>query len=99
MKLEEIPYMIHAVIESVIKKIDNCKINPENIPCGFSMSKMWAIDNIENKYSLYRRKGHMKKLYKSLRKYTKKYNWFWNKMSLLTKKELVVIIKMQWNVS
>ena len=56
MKLEEILYMIYTVIESVIKKIDNCKINPENIPCGFSMSKMLVIDNVENKYSLYRRK-------------------------------------------
>lgn len=56
MKLEEILYMIYTVIESVIKKIDNCKINPEKIPCGFSMSKMLVIDNVENKYSLYRRK-------------------------------------------
>lgn len=48
--------MIYTVIESVIKKIDNCKINPENIPCGFSMSKMLVIDNVGNKYSLYRRK-------------------------------------------
>lgn len=48
--------MIYTVIESVIKKIDNCKINPENIPCGFSMSKMLVIDNVGNKYSLCRRK-------------------------------------------
>ena len=47
MKSDKIPYIIHADIESLIKKIDGCDNNPENsstinigehIPCKYSMS-------------------------------------------------------------
>ena len=46
MKSDKMPYIIHADIESLIKKIDGCANNPENssttkigehIPCGYSM--------------------------------------------------------------
>ena len=68
------PYIIYADIESLIKKIDKCANNPENssttkivehIPCGYSMSTMWALDNIENKHTLYRGEDSMKKFYES----------------------------------
>ena len=58
-------YIIYAGIESLIKKIDGCVDNPEkssttkldeHIPCGYSMSTMWAFDNIENKRTLCRGK-------------------------------------------
>ena len=59
MKLNKIPYIIYANIESLIKKIDGCGNNSENssttkidehIPCGYSMSTIWAFNNIENKH-------------------------------------------------
>ena len=68
LKLDKMPYIIFADIESLIKKIDECVNNPENslitkigyyIPCGYSMSTIWAFDYIENKHTLYRGKGCM----------------------------------------
>ena len=70
MKSDKIPYIIYADIESLLKKIDGCANNPElssttkiakHIPCGYSMSTIWAFDEIENKHRLYRRKDCMKK--------------------------------------
>ena len=55
-------YIIYADLEYWIIKIDECAINPEkssiakigeHIPCGYSMSTIWAFDIIENKLSLY----------------------------------------------
>ena len=72
MKSDEIPYIVCADIESLIKKIDNCKDNPnkssttktgKHIPCRYSMSKFWAFDHIENKHRLFCGKDYMKKLY------------------------------------
>ena len=66
-------YFIHA--ESLIKKMDGCANNPENpsttkiaqhIPCGYSMSSIWAFDHIK-KHTLYRGKDCMKKFCTSLR--------------------------------
>ena len=46
MKSDKIPYIISADIESLIKKIDNCKNNPDkssttkignHIPCQYSI--------------------------------------------------------------
>ena len=67
MNSDEMPYIIYEFlikIEFLIKKINRCANNPENsltkidehIPCGYSMSTIWAFNNIENKYTLYRRK-------------------------------------------
>ena len=62
--------IIDANLQSMIKKIDNCKNNPEkssttkigeHIPCGYSMSNIWTFDNTENRYSLYREKDCVKK--------------------------------------
>ena len=61
MKSDKMPYIIYADIESLIRKINGCANNPENssttkigehIPCGYSMSTIWAFDHIENKYTL-----------------------------------------------
>ena len=79
-KSGKIPYIIHADIESLTEKIDGCAHNPEksstseigeHIPCGYSVSTIWAFDHIENKYTLYRAKDCMKKFCKSLRKQAK----------------------------
>ena len=58
----KMPYMIYADLECLIKKIDRCANNPEksstikiseHIPCKYSLSAIWAFDNIENKNTLY----------------------------------------------
>ena len=62
MNSDKIPCIIYADIESLIKKIDGCKNNPENssttkigehIPCGYSRSTIWVFDHIENKHTIY----------------------------------------------
>ena len=69
------PYIICADIESFIRKIDGCANNPvkisQHIPCGYSMSKTWGSDDIENKHALYCWKDFMKKFCSSLRKQEK----------------------------
>ena len=71
MKLDKMPYIIYANIESLIKKIDGWVNNPEkspttkigeHIPCGYSMSIIWAFDNIENKRTLFCGEDCIKKL-------------------------------------
>ena len=63
MKSDKMPYIIYADIECLIKKLDVYANNPERysatktgeyIPCGYSMSTIWAFDHIENKHTLYR---------------------------------------------
>ena len=53
MKSDKMPCIIYADIDSLIKKIDECVTNPESsstaeigehIPCGHSMSTIWAFD-------------------------------------------------------
>ena len=51
MKSNKTPCMIYSVLKSLIKKICNCKNNPEKsstkigeqIPCGYSMSTIWHL--------------------------------------------------------
>ena len=43
----------------------------EHIPCGYSMSTIWAFDHIENKHTLYRGEDCMKKFCTSLREHIK----------------------------
>ena len=98
MKSDKIPYIIYADIESLIMKIDRCANNPQNssttkivehIPCGYSMSTIWAFDNIENKRSLYRGEDCMKNFCESLKEHTKNITDFEKKKMLpLTKEEL-----------
>ena len=60
MKSYQMPYIIYSEFESLIKKIDGCANNPENlwttkigehISCRYSTSTTWAFDNAENKHS------------------------------------------------
>ena len=92
------PYIIYADIESLIRKLYGFANNPgnssttkigEHIPCGYSMSNIWAFDNIENKHTLYRGKDCMKKFCESLSEHTKNITDFEKKKMLtLTKEEL-----------
>ena len=63
MMSDKMLFMIYLDTESLIRKADGCANNPENssatkigehIPCGYSMSAIWAFDHIENKHTLYR---------------------------------------------
>ena len=98
MKLDKIPYIIYANIESLTKKIDGCANNPNNspttkigkhIPCEYSMSTMWTFDHIEKKHSLYHGGDCMKKFCTSLKEHAANViNFEKKKMLPLTKKEL-----------
>ena len=55
MRSDKTPLMIYVDLASLIKEIGNCKNNPENssttkikerISCGYSVSIIWAFDNI-----------------------------------------------------
>ena len=98
MKSDKIPCIIYADIESLIRKIDRCANNPENssttkivehIPSGYSVSTIWAFDNIENKRSLYRGEDCMKNFCESLKEHAKNITDFEKKKMLpLPKEEL-----------
>ena len=69
MKSDKMPYIIYADTESLTKEVDGYVNNPEkssttkfgeHIPCGYLMSTIWALDNIENKHNSYRGKDCMK---------------------------------------
>ena len=73
-------YIIYTDLESLIKKIDGCANNLEKssttkigqyIPCGYSMSTIWAFWHIENRHTLYHGKDCMKKICQSLREHPK----------------------------
>ena len=97
-KSDKMSYIIYADIESLIKKIDGCANNTENssatkigehIPCGYSMSTIWAFDHIENKRTLHCEKYCMKKFGESLREHAKNIIDFEKKKMLpLTEEEL-----------
>ena len=87
-------YIIYADIESLIKKIHDCKINSEHfsirkkhLSCRYSMATIWAIDDIENKHSLYRREYCMKKFCESISKRSKNIIDFEKNVLLLTNKK------------
>ena len=51
-------FIIYAHIESLIRRTNVCQNNSEKssptkvdkyVPCGYSMSKIWIFDGIENK--------------------------------------------------
>ena len=77
-KSDKTPFIIYAVLECIIEKIDGCKNNPENlsarkvskhIPSGFSMSTIFSFRSIKNKYGVYRGKDCMKKFHDFLREH------------------------------
>ena len=68
-KSDEMPYIFNADVESSIKRIDECKNNPEKLsttkigehtPCRYLMCTIWAFDGIENKNNIYRAEDWMK---------------------------------------
>ena len=72
MKSDKMSCIIYANMESLIKKIDECANNSEtpsttkigkHILCAYSMSTIWAFNNIENKLNLYHVDGCMEKFY------------------------------------
>ena len=78
MKSDKMPYILYTDIEFLIKKVDGCANNSEksskigeHIPCGYSMSTIWAFDHTENKHTLYRGKDCIKKFCESLREHAK----------------------------
>ena len=78
-KSDKTPRVIYADLEHLIKKIDS----------GYSMSTIWAFDNIENKHSLYRGEDFMKKFYIPLKEHAAGViNFEKKKMLSLTEKEL-----------
>ena len=91
------PFIIYADLECKIKKIHECKNNPEkssrakvseHIPSDFSMSTISSFRSIENKHDIYRGKGCMKKFCQFLREDTKKIISFRKKnMKLSTKQQ------------
>ena len=88
-------------MESLIKKMDRCANNPENsstrkigehIPCGYSISTIWAFNNIENKHTLYSGEDCMKKFSSSLREHAKNIIHFEKKKNVTVSKRTVKII-------
>ena len=58
----------------------------KHIPLGYSMSTIWAFDDIENKHSLYRGKICMKKFSESLREHAKNVTEFEKKKNFVNEK-------------
>ena len=77
-KLDKTPCIIYADLESLIKKIDECANHPEkssttkvgdHISWEYSISTIWAFDDIENRHSLNCGEDCMKKFYISLKEH------------------------------
>ena len=56
---DNMPYIIYVDLESLIKRIDECKHNLEKLSTTkigehISMSLIWAFDGIKNKHNVYR---------------------------------------------
>ena len=59
-KSDKTPSTIYDVLESLIKRKDECKNNSKklstkkvggHIPCGYSISTIWTFDGIEKKFN------------------------------------------------
>ena len=93
MKSDKVLYIIYVNIKSLMKKMDRYANNPEKssttkidkyIPCEYSMSNIWVIDDIENKNSV-------KVLQISKRTWSRKYNWFWKDKNVTVNKKITKI--------
>ena len=97
-KYDKVPFITYADLECLIKKIDGCKNNLENlsttkisrhISSGFSMSTISSFSSIENKHDVYRGKDFMKKFCNSLKEDAMKIiNYKKKKIRLLKKEQL-----------
>ena len=80
-KSDNVPFVIHADLECLMKKTDGCKKNPERTSMtkvsghflsDFSMSTTSPVKDTENKYDVCRRKECVKRFCESLREHTVK---------------------------
>ena len=93
----ELPFIIYADLEYLLKKIDTCYNNPElssttkinqHIPSGYSIYTNCSFDKSNNKLSYYRGEGCMKRFCKDLKDHaTKIIDFKKNTMIPLTKEE------------
>ena len=75
-KCDKTPSIIYVDLGSLMKKVDECKSNPEklytsnvgeHIPCRILMLTIQTLDGIENKNDIYSGEDCMKKICESLR--------------------------------
>ena len=80
-KSDKTRFIIYSDLECLIKMIDGCKDNPENlsttkidkhIPSGFTMSTILSFTSTENKHVVHRGKDCMKKFCEHLRQHAVK---------------------------
>ena len=96
-KYNKVPFIIYSDLNCIIEEIDGCKNNPENssttkvsehIPSSFSMSTVFSIRIIKNKYDVYRGRDFMKKFCESLGEHANKIiNFQKKKMKFLRKEQ------------
>ena len=101
LKSDNMPYIVYAHPESLIKRIAGCNNNPEkshttkigeHILCGYVM--LWAFDGIENKHGQYRGEGCTKKIFESLREFIMKIINFEKKKMIPLTKEQAQLLKL-----
>ena len=93
----ELPFIIYADLECLLKKIDTCQNNPDlssttkinqHIPSGYSIYTNCSFDKSNNKLSYCRREDCMKRFCKDLKDHATKTIYFKKKtMTPLTKEE------------
>ena len=80
-KSDKKPFIIHAVLQFLIEKIDGCRNNTESsaiikmgehIPSGFSVCIISPFKTIESKHDIYKGKDCMQKFCESLREHEMK---------------------------
>ena len=95
-KSDEMAYISYAETWSLNVQIDGCANDWEkscsiklvnHIPCGYSMSTIWAFDHIENKHTFYRGENFTKKTCSSLREHATNILNFEKKKKLRSIKE------------
>ena len=93
----ELPFIIYAVLECLLKKVDTCYNNPDlssttkinqHIPSGYSIYTNCSFDKSNNKLSYYRGEDCMKRFCKDLKDHATKIIDFKKKTVIpLTKEE------------
>ena len=93
----ELPFIIYADLECLLKKIDTCYNNPnlssttkinQHIPSGYSIYTNCSFDKSNNKLSYYRGEDCMKRFCKDLKDHATKITDFKKKTMIpLTKEE------------
>ena len=97
-KYDKTPFIIYALLECIIEKIDECKNNSWKFIYNiskqthsirfFSMSTISSFRSIDNKHDVYRGSDCMKTFCGSLREHTMKVvNFKKKRMKLLTKEQ------------